>query len=85
MQDLDEPIVDATVHHVQDMAIHHDAEDVKTIRFSDETTTVDVGITDDSMVEFLEVAEEVYDSIHADMAELKELFEEVAEDRDRRE
>ena len=66
--------VDASVTYVQDMEVFDDAEDVKRVRFSDETTTVEVGITDDTMIEFLETAEEVCTSIHGDMAELRDEF-----------
>ncbi len=66
--------VDASISYVQDMEIHDDAEDVKTVRFTDGNTTVDVGITDDSMIEFLETAEEVCTRIHDDMASLRDEF-----------
>ena len=75
MQPEPENPVDATVSYVQDMEIHDDAEDVKTVRFTDGNTTVDVGITDDSMIEFLETAEEVNKRIHDDMASLREELE----------
>mgnify|MGYP006276399717 CR=1 FL=1 len=67
--------VDASISYVQDMEIHDIAEDVKTVRFTDGHTTVDVGITDDSMIEFLETAEEVNKRIHDDMAELRDELE----------
>jgi len=68
--------VDASIPYVEDMEIHDDAEDVKTVRFTDGNTTVDVGITDDSMIEFLETAEEVNKRIHDDMASLRDELEE---------
>lgn len=67
--------VDASISYVQDMEIHDDAEDVKTVRFTDGNTTVDVGITDDSMIDFLETAEEVHKRIHDDMASLRDELE----------
>lgn len=66
--------VDASIPYVRNMEIFNDAEDVKRVRFSDETTAVEVGITDDTMIEFVEVAEDVFDSIHADMTALRDEF-----------
>jgi len=77
MSEHDQPVVDESVPYVQEIEVHHDAEDVKTIRFSDETTTVEVGITDDVLPEFLDAVEEVGTRIHEDMADLRERFEEA--------
>jgi len=80
MSDQEPPVVDESVPYVQELEVHHDAEDVKRIRFSDDTTTVEVGITDDVLPEFLDAVEEVGVRIHEDMADLRERFEEARGD-----
>jgi len=74
---------------LEEIEIHHDAEDVKTVRFIGNRGSADVQVTDDSMVLFLKAAERVFDRIHEDMNEVRELFrdhgreDEDSEDGDR--
>ncbi|MEY7847940.1 hypothetical protein AB7C87_01890 [Natrarchaeobius sp. A-rgal3] len=73
-------VPDESVAYVREMEIVDDAEDVKRVRFIGDTTTVEVGITDEVMIEFVEIAEEVFDEIHADMAEMREIFDQTRGD-----
>lgn len=75
---------DETIPYVREMEFYDDAEDVKRVRFIGDTKSVDVGITDHVMVEFVEIAEEVFDEIHADMAEMRGLFDQARKDAWRR-
>lgn len=59
---------------LEEIEIHHHAEDVKVVRFIGFQGTADVKVTDDTMVMFAEAAEEVFDSIHKHMNEIRELF-----------
>lgn len=74
--------VDEAVPYVRDVSVRDTAEDVKTMVFVGESTAVEVGITDEVMVRFMEAAEEVYDSIHADMSEMRETFRDAEGDDD---
>ena len=65
---------DAEVQYVEDIHWFENAEDVKDVQFSGHGATVSVGITDESMVEFATVAEEVFEKIHIDMAEMDAIF-----------
>lgn len=68
----DEP--DAQVPYVREIEVWSDAEDAKVVRFSDGDTAVQVGITDECLPRFVEVAERVFDSIHLDMAEMEAIM-----------
>lgn len=57
---------------IEHIEILDDAEDVKTVRFEGQRGTADVKVTDDTMVEFLQTADSVFQDIHTDMAELKD-------------
>lgn len=59
---------------VRKMETHPGAEDVKTVRFVADRGAVDVDITDESMEEFLEIAERVNMEIRWDMAEIQQLL-----------
>lgn len=74
---------DESIPYVREIDIYDSAEDVKIVRFVGDTKTVEVGITDDVMVEFAEVAEDVFDRIHADMAEINDLLDGARRDSDR--
>jgi len=65
---------------LRDTEILDDAEDVKTVRLIGDTGTVDVRVTDESMLDFLQVAEQTFDDIHADMAAMRDLFEQEGGD-----
>ncbi|WP_430503493.1 hypothetical protein [Haloparvum sp. PAK95] len=71
---------DERVHYVRDIEIYDDAEDVKTVRFIGDSKTVDVGITDDTIVEFVEAAEEVFKRIHTHMGDLHDILNDPSED-----
>ncbi|QCS42638.1 hypothetical protein [Natrinema versiforme] len=71
---------DESIPYVREMEVYDSAEDVKIVRFIGDSRTVEVRITDDVMVEFAEVAEDVFDRIHADMAEMNDLLDEVRRD-----
>lgn len=78
---FDEP--DETITYVQNIEFaYDDAEDVKVVRFEDGAKAIEVGITDEVMVEFLEVAEAVYDKIHIDMAELDSIVREAENEQE---
>jgi hypothetical protein len=74
---------DESIPYVREIETYDVAEDVKVVRLIGDSRTVEVGITDDVMVEFAEVAEDVFDRIHADMAEMNELLDESRRDSDR--
>lgn len=63
------------VGFVQEMEIYSGAEDVKTVRFIGDRGAVDVDITDDTMREFLEVAERVNHQIWKDMEEIQRILD----------
>lgn len=66
--------LDASVHYADEIDVFHDAEDVKRIYFGGGGTSVEVGITDEVMVEFIEAANEVFRSIHVDIGDMREFF-----------
>ena len=78
-----ESVPDETIPYVREIEIYDDAEDVKRVRFIGDSKTVDVGITDLVMIEFLETAEEVFDEIHADMATMHDLLNQDQREFDR--
>ena len=78
--DQTEPIVDAEVQYVRNIEIYDVAEDVKAVRFEGDGTTVEVGITDETIVEFAEVAKEVFDRVHRDMDAMRDLFENAGDE-----
>lgn len=65
---------------VEEFVVHDDAEDVKTIEVRGERVTVSFSVTDESMLEFVEVSEQVFTDIHDDMAELRDLLERDIDD-----
>ncbi|MDS0477975.1 hypothetical protein [Natrinema sp. 1APR25-10V2] len=66
---------DESIPYVREMEVYGVAEDVKAVRFAGDNKTVEVGITDDVMVDFAEAAEDVFDHIHADMTEMNDLLD----------
>lgn len=75
----DQPV---EIGFLEEVEIHHDAEDVKTVRLIGSRGTADVEVTDDSMTLFLEAAETVFDRIHEDMNEVREIFRDYGRDLD---
>lgn len=73
---------DERVQYVRDIEVYDDAEDVKTVRFIGDSKTVDVGITDETMVEFVEAAEEVFKRIHTHMGDIHDILSDRPEDDD---
>ncbi|SEQ03245.1 hypothetical protein [Natrinema salaciae] len=71
---------DESIPYVREMEVYDVAEDVKTVRFIGDARTVEIGITDDVMVDFAEVAEDVFDRIHGDMAEMNDLLDDSRRD-----
>ncbi|QLG63068.1 hypothetical protein [Halorarum salinum] len=65
----------AEIGKLEDVEIHHHAEDVKAVRLIGAEGTAEVEITDESMSMFVEVAEDVFGAIHADMANLRDTFD----------
>ncbi|UTF55954.1 hypothetical protein [Natronosalvus rutilus] len=76
----DEP--DESVRWVREIELFDSAEDIKKVRFIGDEKTVDVGITDDVMVDFLEAAEEVFAWIHEDMDEINRISRGDLKDHD---
>ncbi|WP_226006625.1 hypothetical protein [Natrinema salinisoli] len=74
---------DESIPYVREIEVYDSAEDVKIVQFVGDSKTVEVGITDDVMVEFAEVAEDVFDRIHADMAEMNDILDEARRNSDR--
>ncbi|PCR90308.1 hypothetical protein CP557_07015 [Natrinema ejinorense] len=74
---------DESIPYVREIEVYDVAEDVKAVRFIGDSKTVEVGITDDVMVDFVRAAEEVFDRIHADMAEMNDLLDETHRDSER--
>ena len=62
------------IGYLEDIEIHHHAEDVKAVRFIGSSGVAEVSVTDQSMDAFLETAEEVHKSIEEDMAEIEAIF-----------
>lgn len=60
---------------LEDVETHHHAEDVKAVRLVGSQGTAEVETTDDSMATFVEVAEDVFGAIHADMTDLRDTFD----------
>lgn len=60
---------------IEEIVVCEDAEDVKRIEIHGVRDTVSFAVTDESMGEFLKVAEQVFDDIHADMAEMRGIIE----------
>lgn len=70
----DEPDVYET-GFIENIEVLDDAENVKTVRFEGQRGTADVQVTDETMVEFWQTAESVFEDIHTDLAELKDEFD----------
>lgn len=77
------PEADESIPYVRELEVSDVAEDVKPVRFSGDRKTVEVGITDEVMVDFLEAAEEVFDQIHTDMAQMNDLLDDAHRDSER--
>lgn len=71
------------IGYLQDVEIHNDAEDVKALELQGSRGAVEVSITDETMIEFLEAAEEICISIHGDMNEIRELLQDNEDKSDR--
>lgn len=72
---------DIEIGYLEEIEIYQDAEDVKTVRFIGSSGTADVSVTDESMIKFLETAETVFDQIHEDMNEVREIFRDSDENQ----
>lgn len=68
---------DHNLGYLGEIKIHQDAEDVVVLRLvsRDGSETVDVQITDDSMMLLLEATEAVFTRIHGGMEQIRALFE----------
>lgn len=78
-------MVDEDIHEIgflRDIDIEDAAEDVKTVQLVGDRGAVDVDVTDETMVEFLTIAEEVCRRIHADMEEVRSLLLDEPDHRD---
>lgn len=65
---------------LRDIEIHDHAEDVKAVRICGDRGTVEFQVTNETMNEFLEAAEEVHKRIHTHMGDMKDLFDDRDDD-----
>jgi len=70
------------VGFLRDIEIHDHAEDVKGVQIAGDRGTVEFQVTDETMNEFLEAAEDVHNRIHDHMADMKDVFDREPEDGD---
>lgn len=78
MKDNIDDEIDETIPYVRSIERHQDAEDVVTVTFHGDAKSVAVGITDEVMSEFLEVAGDAFRDIRD--AELKEILADAEDD-----
>jgi hypothetical protein len=56
--DSSEP--DKRIYYFRDSKVYGDIKRMKTVRFTCDSKTVDIGITDENMIKFVEATEKVF-------------------------